>query len=119
MKKTVKTIPGNPDLASSDDELNALASLDEGDYRYTVEDYFGKPKASTFRFSPDGKYMSYREKDENGKRHIYVKEISTGQTKKGDRRKGRACTRIRLGKTMRDWCMPWTKAEMKTIMFML
>ena len=52
--------------------------MDEGNYRYTVEDYFAKPKASTFRFSPDGKYMSYREKDDNGKRHIYVKEIETG-----------------------------------------
>ncbi|MEX0290302.1 MAG: prolyl oligopeptidase family serine peptidase [Flavobacteriaceae bacterium] len=82
LQKTVKTIPGNPELASSDDELNTLAAVDEGDYRYTVEDYFGKPKASTFRFSPDGRYMSYREKDENGKRHIYVKEISTGEVKR-------------------------------------
>lgn len=82
LEKTVKTIPGNPELASSDEELNLLANLDEGDYRYTVEDYFGKPKASTFRFSPDGKYMSYREKDENGKRHIYVKEIATAEAKR-------------------------------------
>ncbi len=78
LEKTVKTIPGNPELVSSEQELSALASLGKGDYRYTVEDYFAKPKASTFRFSPDGKYLSYREKDENGKRHIYVKEIATG-----------------------------------------
>ncbi|MGB5226818.1 MAG: S9 family peptidase [Eudoraea sp.] len=78
LEKTVKTIPGNPELVSSDEELNNLAAMDKGNYRYTVEDYFAKPKASTFRFSPDGKYMSYREKDDNGKRHIYVKEISTG-----------------------------------------
>ena len=82
LEKTVKTIPGNPDLVSSDDELLKLSSLDEGNYRYTVEDYFAKPKASTFRFSPDGKYMSYREKDENGKRHIYVKEIATSKAKR-------------------------------------
>ncbi len=82
LEKTVKTIPGNPDLVSSDDELLKLSSLDEGNYRYTVEDYFAKPKASTFRFSPDGKYMSYREKDENGKRHIYVKDIATGEAKR-------------------------------------
>ena len=82
LEKTVKTIPGNPELASSDDELLKLSSLDEGNYRYTVEDYFAKPKASTFRFSPDGKYMSYREKDANGKRHIYVKNIETGEAKK-------------------------------------
>ena len=82
LEKTVKTIPGNPELVSSDDELLKLSSLDEGNYRYTVEDYFAKPKASTFRFSPDGKYMSYREKDEDGKRHIYVKNIATGEAKR-------------------------------------
>lgn len=80
LEKTIKTIPGNPELVSSDEELNALGRLAEGDYKYTVEDYFAKPKASTFRFSPDGKYMSYREKDENGKRHIYVKDVTSGET---------------------------------------
>jgi dipeptidyl aminopeptidase/acylaminoacyl peptidase len=79
LQKTEISLPGNPDLATSDSELDALAAMDKGDYRYTVEDYFAKPKASTFRFSPDGKYLSYREKDENGKRHIYVKETSTGK----------------------------------------
>ncbi|MEO1012335.1 MAG: hypothetical protein AAFX53_13585, partial [Bacteroidota bacterium] len=76
------TVPGNPKLPSSDEELSELTAFDTGDYRYTVEDYFARPKASTFRFSPDGKYMSYREKDENSKRHIYVKEISTGTIKR-------------------------------------
>ncbi len=79
LEKTVKIIPGNPDLVSSEEELIALAALDVGDYRYTVEDYFARPKASTFRFSPNGKYLSYREKDANGKRHIQVKEIASGK----------------------------------------
>lgn len=79
LERTGVTIPGNPALVSTDKELDALASIDTGDYRYTVEDYFAKPRASTFRFSPDGRYLSYREKDENGKRHIYVKEIGTGK----------------------------------------
>jgi hypothetical protein len=65
LEKTVKTIPGNPSLVSTDEELNKMAAMDSGNYRYSVEDYFAKPKASTFRFSPDGKYMSYREKDDN------------------------------------------------------
>ncbi|MEX0360387.1 MAG: TolB family protein, partial [Allomuricauda sp.] len=72
--------PGNPELATSDAELLSLAALDQGDYRYTVEDYFANPKAFTFRFSPDGKYLSYRESDENGKQHIFVKNIATGET---------------------------------------
>lgn len=79
LEKTVVTIPGNPDLVTSDDELDALAAVDNGEYRYSVEDYFGKPNASTFRFSPDGSYLSYREKDENGKRHVIVKELSSGK----------------------------------------
>ncbi len=82
LEKTVKTIPGNPDLASSDEELNSLIALAEGDFKYSVEDYFARPKASTFRFSPDGRYMSYREKDENGKRHIYVKNVGSGEITK-------------------------------------
>ncbi len=82
LSKTEKTIPGNPDLVSSDEELDALAALDKGDYKYSVEDYFAKPKASTFRYSPDGKYISYREKDENGKRHIYVKDVATGESQR-------------------------------------
>ncbi|MEO0902877.1 MAG: S9 family peptidase, partial [Bacteroidota bacterium] len=34
LEKKEKTIPGNPALVSSEDELLALASLDEGDYRF-------------------------------------------------------------------------------------
>lgn len=78
LEKTEKTIPGNTALPSSEEDLNSLVGFDNGDFKYSVEDYFAKPKASTFRFSPDGKYISYREKDENGKRHIYVKEVASG-----------------------------------------
>lgn len=57
LEKSEKTISGNPALVTSDEKLGELAALDAGNYRYTVEDYFGKPKAATFRFSPDGKYL--------------------------------------------------------------
>ncbi|MFD2561699.1 S9 family peptidase [Aquimarina rubra] len=77
MEKSEKTIPGNPALVSSDTELEKMANLDQGNYQYSVEDYFAKPKARSFQFSPNGKYLSYREKDENSKNHVYVKEIAT------------------------------------------
>ncbi len=77
MEKSEKIIPGNPELVTSEEELVKLSNLDNGDYKYSVEDYFARPKARTFRFSPNGKFMSYREKDENKKNHIYVKEIAT------------------------------------------
>ncbi|WP_340063662.1 S9 family peptidase [Ascidiimonas aurantiaca] len=78
MEKTVNTVPGNPELVTSEADLMALAAIDSLDYRYTVEDYFARPKARSFRFSPDGTYLSYREKDENNKNHVYVKHLETG-----------------------------------------
>ena len=65
---------------SSDEDLQKLVSYDTGNYKYKVEDYFSRPKASSFQLSPDGKYMSYTEKEDGStKNHVYVKEISTGE----------------------------------------
>ncbi|WP_267740582.1 S9 family peptidase [Myroides injenensis] len=75
--KTVFELPGDPSLVSTNDELLALAKKERGHYKYEVEDYFQRPKSSAFQLSPNGKYLSYREKDENNKRHVYVKEIET------------------------------------------
>lgn len=72
-------LPGDTSLPSSEEELAALAAYDKGDFKYKVEDYFARPKASSFQLSLDGKYMSYREKDDNNKRHVYVKNIATGE----------------------------------------
>jgi dipeptidyl aminopeptidase/acylaminoacyl peptidase len=75
-------LPGNTALPSSEEVLKALADYDKGNFKYKVEDYFARPKASSFQLSPDGKYMSYMEKDENAKRHVYVKEIVSGVVKR-------------------------------------
>ncbi|WP_247672745.1 S9 family peptidase [Aquimarina sp. MMG016] len=79
MEKSEKTIPGNPELVTSDTELLELGNLDKGDHKYSVEDYFARPKARSFQFSPNGKYLSYREKDDNKKNHVYVKDIASGK----------------------------------------
>ncbi|KAA6301750.1 MAG: Dipeptidyl aminopeptidase BIII [Candidatus Ordinivivax streblomastigis] len=73
-----KLSAGDTLLPSSEKELEALQVFDKGDFKYKVEDYFSRPKASSFQLSPNGKYLSYREKDENDKRHVYVKDIATG-----------------------------------------
>jgi hypothetical protein len=73
------TKPGDTTLVSTPQELEKLAAFDNGNYKYSVADYFSKPQQSGFQFSPNGKYFSYREKDENGKRHIYVKNIETNE----------------------------------------
>ncbi len=75
-------LPGNTSLPSTTEELAALAKLDKGEYKYSVEDYFARPKASSFKISPDGKYLSYMEKDADNKRHVYVKNIKTGEVKR-------------------------------------
>ncbi|MEC4052965.1 S9 family peptidase [Myroides odoratimimus] len=77
-EKTVITLPGNPSLVSTEEELMVLANKEQGTYKYKVEDYFQRPTSSGFQLSPNGKYLSYREKDEKNKRHVYVKEIETG-----------------------------------------
>lgn len=70
-------LPGNTSLPSSKEELQKLAALEKDTYAYSVEDYFQEPDQSSFRFSPDGTYLSYREKDKNLKNHIYVKNTKT------------------------------------------
>lgn len=78
LSKFESKLPGNTALPSSKEELEKLATFDSGDYKYKVADYFARPKASSFQLSPNGKYMSYKEKDAAGKNHVYVKEIATG-----------------------------------------
>jgi len=72
-----ENLPGDTTLPSTTEELAKIAALEKGNYKYSVEDYFAKSKQSSFKLSPDGKYLSYREKDEKGKRHIYVKNTET------------------------------------------
>ena len=78
LKKTIKTLPGNTALPTSEEDLVKLSNWKPiNTYKYAVEDYFARPKARSFNFSPDGKYLSYREKDENKKNHVYVKNLET------------------------------------------
>lgn len=80
LRKFENKLPGNPALVSSEADLLKLMANEKGNYKYKVEDYFARPKASAFQLSPDGKYMSYREKEDGStKRHVYVKEIASGK----------------------------------------
>ena len=82
LSKFESKLPGDMTLPSNEKELLALRQLNKGNYKYKVSDYFAKPKASGFQLSPNGQYLSYREKDDKNKRHIYVKNIKTGETKR-------------------------------------
>lgn len=80
--KEVENKPGNTQLPSTGAELKKLADHESGNYTYSVGDYFQRPKQSSFRFSPDGKYISYRQKDDNKKRHIYIKNTENNTVKR-------------------------------------
>ncbi|MBK1897015.1 alpha/beta hydrolase family protein [Chryseobacterium paridis] len=70
--------PGNPALVSTEAELKELMKLSEGDHPYKVEDFFEHPKFSDFQLSPNGQHLSFKERDDKGKGHIMIKEVSTG-----------------------------------------
>lgn len=77
LKKTIKTKPGNTALPSSDEELAKLAAKAEGNFKYSVEDYFKTPDVFSFSLSPDGKYLSYMKRRKTGERDVYLKETAT------------------------------------------
>ncbi|HEU4497093.1 MAG TPA: S9 family peptidase, partial [Flavobacterium sp.] len=81
-QKIQEKLPGNPALVSSPAELAKLAALDKGTYKYSVADYFKNPDKTDFDFSPDGKYLSYMERDADGKNHVYVKNTATQEVKR-------------------------------------
>jgi len=75
-------LPGDPTLPTTKANLEKLTAYDKGNFKYKVEDYFARPNASQFKISPDGKYLSYKEKDKDKKNHVYVKELKTGKITK-------------------------------------
>lgn len=75
-------LPGNTKLPTSTEEFEKIAALEVGEYKYSVEDYFKRPETSSYQFSPDGKYFSYRKRDDKGKRHIYIQDIASGKSRK-------------------------------------
>ncbi len=72
-------LPGDQTLPSSKADLESLANKETGTFKYSVEDYFQKPSQSSFRFSPNGQYLAYREKDADAKNHVYVKNVETNE----------------------------------------
>lgn len=74
-----KTVPGNPALVSSKEELQKLMDASQGNFKYQVEDYFEAPKSSNFSLSPNGKSLAYKERNEQGKAVVRIKETSSGK----------------------------------------
>lgn len=81
-QNTTTKLPGDASLPSTKASLEKLISYDKGNFKYKVEDYFARPKASQFKISPDGNFLSYKEKDKDKKNHVYVKDLKTGKVTK-------------------------------------
>ena len=73
----VKKLPGDTTLPSSKEELLKIANSENEKFTYSVEDYFSRPKVSSFQLSPKGDFISYIEKVKTGKNHLFVKELKT------------------------------------------
>ena len=52
LNKFESKLPGNPDLVSSDEDLQKLVSYDTGNYKYKVEDYFHVQRPVHFNYRP-------------------------------------------------------------------
>ena len=74
--------PGDTSLPSSVEALQEIMNYEDGQYDYAVEDYFQRPAQSSFKLSPDGSYLSYLLREDGGKRNLYVKNVTTGQTQR-------------------------------------
>jgi dienelactone hydrolase len=79
LTKTVKTMPGNTALPTSAEELAKLAGKETGNFAYSVEDFFKSPEASYFKLSPNGKYISYLKRNDDGKKTLIVKNVVTNE----------------------------------------
>lgn len=75
MNQTTETkLPGNPNLPSSPEALQALIEADKGTYKYTVEDFFKNPEKTGYKLSPDGTYFSFLAPYER-RMNIFVQKI--------------------------------------------
>lgn len=71
------TLPGNPGLPSTDQDILNLIHTDTRDHQYSVEDFFKIPEKSNLKISPDGKYISYVGPHDR-RRNVFVQNLETG-----------------------------------------
>ncbi len=72
------TLPGNPSLPSTVDQIQLLIEKDSRDHQYSVEDFFKIPEKSNFKISPDGAHISYVGPHER-RRNVFVQNRASGQ----------------------------------------
>lgn len=65
---------GDTTLPNTSAELAALIDIDQGDYKYSVEDFFKNPEKAGYQISPDGDYFSYMGPYES-RMNVFVQKI--------------------------------------------
>ena len=78
MSDTTNQLPGDTGLPSTTADLSQLTSFEEGDYKYSVEDFFRKPEKSGYSLSPCGTYYSYMA-PVNRRMNIFVQKIGESE----------------------------------------
>lgn len=71
------TLPGNPGLPSTDQEILNLIETDLRKHQYSVEDFFKIPEKSNVKISPDGKCLSFVGPYQR-RRNVFVQNLETG-----------------------------------------
>lgn len=70
---------GDTTLPSTEKELKELMKLSEGDYKYSVEDFFKNPEKTGYQISPNGEYISYRAPYQS-RMNIFIQKIGEDKT---------------------------------------
>lgn len=75
---TETKLPGNTNLPSSPEALQALINADKGTYKYSIEDFFKNPEKTGYQLSPDGNYFSFLAPYER-RTNIFIQKIGEEQ----------------------------------------
>ncbi|MCR9288734.1 MAG: S9 family peptidase [Bacteroidetes bacterium] len=71
-----KTLPGDPTLPSSSEELQKLIAEEYGNFKYSVEDFFKKPDKTRYQLSKKGTHFSFMGPYKN-RQNIFTQKIGT------------------------------------------
>lgn len=72
---------GDTTLPTSDADLAKLIQYGEGDFKYSVEDFFRNPEKTAFKISPEGDYFSYMAPYES-RMNVFVQKIGEEEGKR-------------------------------------
>ena len=75
-KEKQQTLPGNPALPSSNQELEELIAASQGVFKYSIEDFFKNAEKTAYQLSPDGNYFSYMGPFER-RQNIFIQKIGS------------------------------------------